>query len=241
MTLSEIKNFLNTVLNKDKSGNSLSPQEFNILLEAEIFNFVRDRFREYRSAVNQGGGDDTALTSLLIDSLTAESSPTLAGGYFAQPTDMLYMEGLQGVLNSTVRKVELISRDALNARFFNLLDKPLYLYPACVVVGSSIYVYPTNMTSLKLSYIKKPTIPVYGYYLDSNYNEVYMAEGSSHTLTTGEIGSAGQTAGTTVNSLTVETTLPEDLHLQFANYLLGKISMRDQNQLMYQAAQNEKQ
>lgn len=240
MTLSELKSYINTVLNKDKAGNSLSPQEFNILLEAEIFNFVRDRFREYRSAVNQGGGDDTALTSLLIDSLTAESSPTLSGGYFAQPTDMLYMESLQGVLNSTVRKVELISRDALNARFFNLLDKPLYLYPACVVVGSSIYVYPTNMTSLKLSYIKKPVIPLYDYYLDANYNEVYLAASASHTLVSGEYGSAGQTAGS-VSSLTVELDIPEDLHLQFANYLLGKISMRDQNQLMYQAAQNEKQ
>lgn len=240
MILSEILTYINTVLNKDKAGNSLSPQEFNVLLEAEIFNFVRDRFQEYRTAVNQGGGDDTMLSALLIDSLTAQSSPSLSGGYFAAPSDMLYMEGLQGVLSSTIKKVELISRDELNRRFFNLLSKPLIIYPACVVVGSNIYVYPTNMTSLKLSYIKKPTIPVYDYYMNTNYNEVYLAASATHTLVSGEYGSAGQTSGT-VTSLTVELDIPEETHLQFANYLLGKVSMRDQNQLLYQAAQNEKQ
>lgn len=241
MTLQEIKRYVDTVLNKDASGNSLSPQEFNIFLEAEIFNFVRERVLQYRQFVNTGAPlDDVILSGLLIDSLQKRTTATLSSGYFTVPTDMLFMNDLYGTYNATQKKIELVSPEEYSRRTSNMLAKPIAYYPVAFIVGTSCYVYPSSMTSLYVNYIAKPTIPVYDYYVDANYTIQYLAASATHLLSAGEYGSAGQTSGTTVTSLTVELDIPEDFHMPFANHLLTKVSMRDRDQLMYQATENEK-
>ena len=241
MTLQEIKRYIDAVLNKEASGNSLSPQEFNIFLEAEIFNFVKENVFAYRQFVNTGAPlDDVILSGLLFDALQKKTTATLSSGYFTVPTDMFFMNDVYGTYNATQKKIELVSPEEVSRRTANLLSKPIAYYPVAYIVGTSCYVFPSNMTGLNVSYIAKPTIPVYDYYVDANYKIQYLAASATHLLTSGEYGSAGQTAGTTVTSLTVEMDIPEDSHMAFANYLITKVSMRDRDQLMYQAAENEK-
>ena len=240
MTLQEIKLYLETCLNKHSSGNTLTPQELNILLESQIFSFVKEKVLTYRQYVATGSPvDDVVFTSMLVDSLQKQTTATLVTGTFTLPNDFLFINDLYGTYNANQKRIEVVSPEEYAKRTHNLLSKPIAYYPVAYIVGTTCKVYPTNMTSLYVDYIAKPTIPIYDYYTDANYQIVYLAVSATHMLTAGEYGSAGQTSGNLVTSLTVELDIPEDLHLAFANYLLGKWAIRDRDQLLYQASENE--
>jgi hypothetical protein len=240
MTVAQIKQYLEIVLNKHSSGNTLSPQEFNTLMSANIYGFVKTQVMAYRSYVNGASPvDDPIFTALLYESLQKSQSVTLTAGAFTMPTDLLMVNDLYGTYNS-LKEIELVSPEEYAKRTHNLLDKPIAYYPVAYIVGTSCKVFPTTMTGLTIHYIAKPTIPVYDYYVDANYNVVSLAASATRALAAGEYGSAGQVAGQTVTSLTVELTIPEESHMLFADYLLAKVSMRDRDSNLYQAVQNEK-
>ena len=240
MTVAQIKQYLEIVLNKHSSGNTLSPQEFNTLMSANIYGFVKTQVMAYRSYVNGASPvDDPIFTALLYESLQKSQSVTLTAGAFTMPTDLLMVNDLYGTYNS-LKEIELVSPEEYAKRTHNLLDKPIAYYPVAYIVGTSCKVFPTTMSGVVLVYIAKPTIPVYDYYVDANYNVVSLAASATRALAAGEYGSAGQVAGQTVTSLTVELTIPEESHMLFADYLLAKVSMRDRDSNLYQAVQNEK-
>lgn len=240
MTTSEILKYINTVLNKDTSGNSLSPDEYNILLEAQIFSFVKEQVLMYRQYVQTGAPlDDVVFTAMLIDALQTNTSVTLSSGTFTLPATMLFLDSLYGTYNSHTKRVEIVEVAEYRKRLHNMMSKPIAYYPVAYIVGTTCTVVPNNMTNVYINYINKPTIPVFDYYTDANDNIVYLAASATHLLTSNEVGSAGQTAGTTVTSLTTELNIPEEMHLKFADYLLSKVSIRSREQLLYTANENE--
>ena len=240
MTINELRLYLNTVLNKDNSGNSLSPDELNILLKTQIYGFVKEQILTYRQYVATGTPhDDVIFTALLVDALQETASATLTAGSFTLPTDMLFLESLSGTYNAHTKKIEIVSAGEYYRRKHNLLSKPIAYFPLAYITDTTCTVIPNNMTSVVVSYIAKPAEPVFDYYNDANDNIVYLAAGGSRLLTTGETGSAGQTAGTTVTSSTVEMNIPVELHQKFADYLLSKVAIRSREQLLYEANQNE--
>jgi hypothetical protein len=240
MTVSDLKSYIDVELNKHASGNSLSPKEYNLFLKAEIFSFVRSAIMKYRQFVSTGAPlDDTMFTAMLIDSLQKETTETLTAGAFTLPTDFMFMSDLYGTSNVSQKKIELISVEEYSRRTHNLLSKPIAYYPVAYIVGTSCKVYPANMTALVINYISTPTIPIFDYYSDANYQIVPLAAAATHTLTAGEYGSLGQTSGTTVTSLTVEMDLPQELQLAFADHLLSKVLIRDRDTNTYSASENE--
>jgi hypothetical protein len=241
MKLSEAKIYLETILNKHSSGNTLSPKEYNSLLEAHIFSFVQNAILEQRRYVLQGTPmDDAVYTSLLLNSLQKAVSPSLSSGTFPLPADYLSIVDMWAfMLSGSMKKLELISPEEYGKRISNQLSKPISYYPVAYLLGGSMYYYPTNISSITLNYFSKPDVPLFDYYIDANYNIVPLDASETHLLTTGEYGSAGQTAGTTVTSLTTELSIPESTHQKFFDYMVGKIAMRDSNPNLYQAAINE--
>lgn len=244
MTLSELKIYIETILNKHSSGNTLSPTEFNNLLKANIYTFVRTQVTEYRQYLKSGIKTDAVLaTAMLIDALQKQATGiSLVSGAFtitSAAADFLMMDSLWGTLGGTTREIEIVSPEEYGRRLHNLMLKPVAYFPVAYVVGTSCKVNPTNVTAIVMNYIAKPTTPIYDYYSDANYNIVYLAASATHLLTSGEVGSAGQTAGSTVTSLTVETDLPEDLHAKFGDYLISKVAVRDRDVNLYQANENE--
>ncbi len=240
MTVSEIKRYCEAILNKHSSGNSLSPQELNIFLEANIFSFVRNKIAAYRQFVVSGTPvDDSMYGLMLIDALQKQTTASLTAGAFTLPADFLVMSSLYGTYNSVLKEIELVSPEEYPKRTHNLLSKPVAYYPIAVINGTSCKVYPTTMTALYVDYIAKPAIPIFDYYTDANYQIVPLAASSTHLLAANEYGSAGQTSGTTVTSLTTELDIPEDCHQAFADYLISKIAIRDRDINVYQANQAE--
>ena len=105
------------------------------------------------------------------------------------------------------------------------MAKQLEDYPGCVIFGNIIKVYPTDVTTAEFSFMRNPSIPIFDYYYDANYNLVYLAQGATHLLATGEIGSAGQSAGATVTSLTNELDWNPLYHVEFCNEILSKVGI----------------
>lgn len=240
MTLAEGRAYIETILNKHSSGNTLSPKEFNYLLEAHIFSFVQNALIQHRRFVDQGTPmDDTIFTLSLLDSLQKTATPTLSSGTFTVPTDFLAGVSMYGTYNSNSKRIELVSAEEYHRRISNHLSKPIAYYPVAYLVGTTMHYAPTNMTAITLNYFGKPTIPYMDYYTNANYVVVPLAASATHLLTTGEYGSAGQTSGTTVTSLTSELVLPEEAHQKFFDYLISKIVIRDGNMNLYSAAINE--
>jgi len=240
MLVSEIKKYLEVILNKHSSGNTLSPQEFNLLMSSGIYGFVKSQVMQYRQYINgQQPVDDVIATALLYESLQKSQAVTLTAGAFTLPTDMLMMTDLYGTSGS-LKEIELVSPEEYPKRLHNMLGKPLNYYPIAYIEGTSCKVVPSNMTSLTISYIAKPVVPFMDYYVDADYNIVPLAASATHELATGETGSLGQAVGVTVTSLTVELNLPEDSHQLFADYLMGKMALRDRDANLYQGVTNEK-
>jgi len=238
MTVAQIKQYLEIVLNKHSSGNTLSPQEFNTLMSANIYGFVKTQVMAYRQYVNGASPvDDPIFTALLYESLQKSQSVTLTAGAFTMPTDLLMVNDLYGTYNS-LKEIELVSPEEYAKRIHNLLDKPIAYYPVAYIVGTSCKVFPTTMTGVIIHYIAKPATPIYDYYVDANYNVVALAASATKALGAGETGSLGQTS-TTVTSLTVELDIPAETHQLFADYLINKMALRDRDASLYQGNQNE--
>jgi hypothetical protein len=71
--------------------------------------------------------------------------------------------------------------------------------------------------------MKNPVRPVYDYYIDANFNQIYLAAGATHLLAAGEFGSLGQTSGQTVTSATVELDWNELYVVEFCNEVLSRV------------------
>lgn len=240
MTVSEGKTYIETILNKHSSGNSFSPQEYNNILEAEIFNFVKGQILAYRRFVNQGSPtDETIFSALLLEALQKQNTPVLSSGTFPLPADYFMCADMWGTYNANYKRIELVSPEQYAERVSNHLSKPIPYFPVAIVFGTNCKYFPTNMTDITLDYFAKPTIPVFDYYTDANYKIVPLAAGATHLLTAGEYGSAGQTFGTTVTSLTTELDIPEDVHVKFFDYIISKVAIRDRDANLYQANENE--
>jgi hypothetical protein len=151
-----------------------------------------------------------------------------------------YWLSLITILNGNTKSIDILTDQELDDRRTNTLSVPLDEYPAAIINNNLINIYPNNITSAEFTYLRKPLTPVYDYYIDANANEVYLAAGTFHTLTTDETGSAGQTSGT-VTSLTVELDWDELFHVVFCNEVLSRVGINLKDGMVEQYINQAKQ
>lgn len=98
-----------------------------------------------------------------------------------------------------------------------------------------------DVGSVETYYLKYPATPIFDYYVDANDVVQPLAAAATHTLTSGETGSAGQTSGTTVTSTTVELEWPVEFHWKYINLLLKRLGLTNDDQLKLQSTMIEEQ
>jgi hypothetical protein len=136
-----------------------------------------------------------------------------------------YWGSMVTLFRGAYRRIEILTDKDLAERRTNMAIRQLIDFPGAIILGNSVKVYPTNVATADFVYMKVPVTPVYDYYLDANQNRIYLAAGATHLLAAGETGSADQTAGTTVTSLTVEIEYNPLYHVEFCNEILQKIGI----------------
>lgn len=231
MTTAQILKYVNYICVKENSGSTLTPDQYNIVLLASNTNIFNRLVSEAELLAIQSKMpfSEKLFSMAHLREFQVSENITFTAGSFALSglaSTFAYWGSMVTLYNGAYRRIELLTDKDLAERRTNLAIKQLKDFPGAQVLGSTIKVYPSNIATAEFVYMKVPTTPVYDYYIDADANLVYLTAGQVYTLQTGETGSAGQTAGQQVTSLTVELEWNPLYHVEFCNEVLQKISIQ---------------
>lgn len=247
MKTNKILDFVNFIIAKEQSGDILTPAKFNVLLTVVNLEMFNSKVQESELYANQ---NNIPFTQALFGHKSLREfhktqTITLSFGLYTL-TGLSYTYGYWGSLTANLNvsgrrvNIDLLTDAQFADRRTNLMGDPIEDYPVATIYGNTLRVLPSNITTAEFFYMNIPDSPVYDYYLDQYQNKVYLEAGASHLLAAGEEGSAGQVAGTTVGSNTVELEWGELHHVDFCYELIKKCSPHLDKSQLYQYAQQEK-
>lgn len=241
MTLKQIYDYLNALLATDDLGGALNLKEYNLLLYDYNLEFFKRNVEELYANQRAGAlNPDLVYSSKVLRPFVTASTQTPATGVVAisSLSSFAYIIKIStnGAYNGQIRKVDLVSHDELYRRLDNLLEPPITEKPVAVLEGTNINIYPTNITSVNIAYLKYPATPIFDYYIDANDVEQYLAPAATRALSAGETGSTGQTS-TTVTSTTVELEYPSEFHPEFVQGLVAKLGLTLRDQIVMQKSE----
>jgi hypothetical protein len=232
MNLQQLLDYVNFLGSKDESGNVYPPERFNLNLPIAIRE-VYDAFIPFYEKDQKITEIMSTYKVVLGDDLTPHL-PVSTRGKAVIPSDFdhhsslsyPYIASYDSDSNPIIeyRDVDIVTEAQYQARVGSTLLEPTKYDPVATYYNGYIQFSPYNLISVRMVYLKKPEIPYYDYYIDTNLDHVYLAPGATHTLATGEEGSQGQTTGT-VTSATVELSIHESTHPLIAYILLAKLGI----------------
>jgi len=245
MSINEIRLYINALLNKDEFGGELNLQEFNLALNEYNIEFYKSKVQSLYAADASGALDyDVIYASKVLRPFIVRVTQALNSGVMGIGTLQGYAYLLKSMttdfINGERRSVDLINHEKLFDQMTNVLAVPLIERPGAVFEGTNLIVYPTNITSIDIAYLRFPAAPVFDYFINIYDKEVFFPAGTTRTLSAGETGSLGQTTGD-VTSTTVELEYTEDLHPEFLNGLLGKLGIPNRDQVILQTSMMNEQ
>lgn len=234
MTTKEILDYVNYICVKENSGSTLKPDQYNTILLASNINMFNRLVGEAQllSLQSKMPFSEALFSMAALKEFHKMQSITFTTGNFNITTldfDYAYWGSLVTLYGGAYRRIELLTDKDLADRRSNMLDRQLKDYPGAIILGNTIKVYPSNITTADFIYMSIPNNPVFDYYIDANLNIVYLTAGATHLLAAGETGSTGQIAGQTVGSLTVELEYNQAFHIDFCNEVLQKVGVNLQN------------
>ena len=245
MKLNQVLDYVNFIIVKELSGDILTPAKFNMLLVAVNLDMFNDKVREVELYANQNQIPFTEALfghKALREFHNTQSISLTTGTY--NLTSLTGTYGYWGSLTALYGnrrvEIELLNDKEFAGRRTNLLTNPIENNPIATITANTLRVLPTNIATAEIYFMKIPAEPVYDYYSDQYQNKIYLEYDTSHLLTVGEIGSAGQVEGQTVASLTTELEWNQLHHIDFCMEILKKCSVNLNKAEVYQYAQQEK-
>jgi hypothetical protein len=162
MNVSEGLYIVNTLLKEKKNVPEIVLEEWNDLLDISNNLVATKKLAQKKAEALKN--NMTFEEYLAIDedfrTLKTTAAITLTTGIGNLPADYLKYISVLGTLSSIVRDVDIINDKEMNKRKYNVFGLLEY-HPACVIDSIQISVFPTNVSGLNMTYIKRPTKPVY--------------------------------------------------------------------------------
>ena len=158
-----------TIYNKEQRG-LLTPAQFNrlgnhaslALVEKAIFDFSRATKREPSITRGDEYADLMTKAQEKLDYLTTEAAiSTNVSGVGVLPTNIYKLLGIY--VCDLATEVEPIRKSEVPYYTASKLASPSLTYPVYTQEGGSIQMYPKQVLSLTVDYIRVPTAPVWGY------------------------------------------------------------------------------
>jgi len=239
MTLEQIFKYVNYISVKENTGSTLQPQQRNTILEASNISMFNRKVAEAQAYAfaNKIGFSEATQSILALREFHVKENITFTAGVFDITTltnSYAYWGSMVALFNGAYRQIELLTDHDLTVRRSNLISKQLSDYPAATLFGNSLTVYPSNVATAEFFFLKNPIKPVYDYYLNTYQVEVYLVPAATHVLTSGETGSSGETAGTTVTSTTVELEWGTLWHEEFCLEILKRVGINIKDEQLRQ-------
>ncbi len=160
--IKEIHDQINLLTVKGRTGYHTAA-EIDIAVYMASKELYNDYFRFFEK--------ENALHDSLRPFTTDPTVITLSAGQYTLPADFIHDIG-QITSGANDVSVDVVDRSALAKRRENELVPPTVDYPICTYYNTYIQFYPTSITNVKFSYLKKPVQPVYATTI-VNGREVY--------------------------------------------------------------------
>lgn len=165
--INSIRNTVMSILNKDNNG-YITPEEFNSFAkqaQLEIFtqyivDFKKSKLQDFKGMETSGYSDVTKQIDQTIDYFSKNIPLDYADGKFGMPTDWFLMNALY----YNQKEIEHVDQRQVYKLLQSNLTAPNELYPAYVMQGDSITVYPdTIIDNVETYYVRYPYDPKWTY------------------------------------------------------------------------------
>jgi hypothetical protein len=254
MLLKDIYTNITTMLSSDGNDGVVTLDRFNTFLPIIQDELIRAKIEEqYRVSPLGELPGEAVYSSKIIRNLIVAQSVTRSTDYFTFPltTDsgytltyaLLYFLGAHTstAYNGMVREIKMVSDKKLRKLMGNLLEPNISENPVVLLRQGLLHVYPSNITSISISYVRRPVAPLLDYYINASKERVFMTAGLEYNVTTGSIYKDGTTGVKT--SATKELEIPEDFHPEFQDKLLERLSLvlNDQFRVQYAMSKQAKE
>ena len=153
----------------NKSGGSFTPNEFNKV--AAIVSM--DIWKKHR---NKGYANNQIVSEALHHLITPDEALTLTSGIATTPATKEQIISMKCATNVKIERVEF---DRWDERLSSRLFLPTTAYPIYRELAASIEFNPTTITGVKISYLRKPAVPVWAYTVVSS-RPTYASGSSTH-------------------------------------------------------------
>jgi len=165
--INSVRNTVMSILNKDNNG-YITPEEFNSFAkqaQLEIFNqyfvdFKNSKLLDFKGMETSGYSDVTKQMDQTIDYFSKNIDLVYAAGKFAMPADWFLMNALY----YNQKEIEHVDQLKVYKLLQSNLTAPTELYPAYVMQGNDITVYPlTIVDDVETYYVRYPYDPKWTY------------------------------------------------------------------------------
>lgn len=177
MSLFEIYELVELILNKDYAGNIWSPDRFSQLIKVVNIDKFRKKFglpeeyqpgrpvpKEYAEITLKNADDMKAFKMFM-------SNTACPGGLLSYPSNYAHRDQIiynrtttiDGVSQSIPRQVEILRETEAAARRSNYTKAPSTKYPIGVMRSNGIQIYPITITAVDFAYWRWPVEPIFNY------------------------------------------------------------------------------
>jgi hypothetical protein len=253
MTVHEILTLANFIINKEASGDVLTPTNYNTLLKEVNVSLFNDYWR-----IHEQFRGSPQLQHILADSplakfvVSSDIYVNVTNGVGTLPAGTIHVLSAHRISN--LFPIEMITPIEALRRRSSVLSTSANVAPFAYVRGSSIQTVPYNNGAvaeggnITLVYLALPATPVYDYCQSiATSKRIFMPVGSSVYLNdsmtpclydaNGVLLATGvsKTGTYPIASSTVELAWREDTHNQFISRILGKagVSLSEMNIAQY--------
>jgi hypothetical protein len=165
--INSVRNTVLSVANKNNFG-YITPDDFNLYAKQAQLDIFEDYFYQYntwilkQNARQSGSGYADIVKNIeeVIDGLSSTANLTYSSPVFNLPNDFYYLN----TVRYGSKEIDKASHDKILNLLSSNLTAPSVLYPAYVLEGNSITVYPSSITSnVRTQYIRFPKDPKWTY------------------------------------------------------------------------------
>lgn len=173
MTINEAYIFVNFICNKKQRG-YVTPDNFNNLAPIMQMSLINDRIGNIKKYPFQYGfGQTQKIREELRPLLVKPTVTAVTTGVAPFPADYIYYD----TISVSGRQGQEVTEDEILELSNSLIKPPTLQYPKFVLHSNGINMYPVSITSILLSYLRKPATPLWNYDM-VNDEPVYKVAGS---------------------------------------------------------------
>ena len=194
MNLGEILSLINYISNKDQTGRTMTPNQFNLLLDASNNDYFKKKYglpEEYQPG-QPFPAQSYEITQKITDDMRSfkkwlggRDYPALSidtSGRADIPTDYVHYSSIRyrKVTNSAdcttptteYKTIEVLTDAQIGDRLQNSIKMPTIDNPICSFYSDYIQFYPITLARTDFTYLRYPTTPIFGYTIVNDV-EVY--------------------------------------------------------------------